>query len=125
MNNLGLREMDDFKFRGWNPMTEKMEYWSMLDLIYGEAKPDLCIIKWMQWIGINDKNGVKIFEGDVVRITKQSQWFVGLIGYETRWTRYVAKVTESNRGNKHVAINNTSQTTKVIGNIYENPELLK
>lgn len=64
--------------------------------------------KWMQFIGLNDKNKNEIFEGDIVEVTDGDGWIVG---------EEVIKL-EYNLGIDHRCIG------KIIGNIHENPELL-
>jgi len=74
----------------------------------------------MQYTGLKDKNGKDVFEGDVLRITSWSTTF------KVVWDDYYAKFTvvkiESDLGRKLDYI--PSEECEIIGNIYENPELL-
>lgn len=78
-----------------------------------------------QYTGLTDKNGRKIFEGDIVRrkifenfIVGQVVWFdIGLIGfYLKHGNKFYPLGKDENTG-----INNDDE---VIGNIFDNPELI-
>ena len=77
-----------------------------------------------QYTGLTDKNGKKIFEGDIIKIylyeTKRlANYETGCIKYDDTKARFVLCTEEGNYG-----IDN-SNVFEVIGNIHDNPELLK
>jgi hypothetical protein len=72
-----------------------------------------------QYIGITDKNGTKIFEGDIVKLYLVDGILVGLIGYSEEDFRF--KFYDD--GIYDYGFDDTN-VFKVIGNIYDNPELL-
>lgn len=71
-----------------------------------------------QYTGLTDKNGVKIFEGDIVRaFTRFSEIYVSPVTYHDgtfwfknwSWTKFLFKF----------------EKIEIIGNIHDNPEILK
>lgn len=77
-----------------------------------------------QYTGLTDKNGIKIFEGDIV--------VVNIKGYNTickvAWADNVAQfqLWQTNTiSHTPTALNLGNYDCEVIGNIHDNPELLK
>lgn len=70
----------------------------------------------MQFTGLHDKNGREIYEGDIVRIN-------GLV-FEVIVNDFTQEwVIDGETGQERLSY--AHKKCKVIGNIYENPELLK
>ena len=70
--------------------------------------------------GLTDRNGTKIFEGDIVHVKARSCSFTGCVIYWSEEARYACKTKSGTR----YAICARFEF-KVIGNIYDNPELLE
>lgn len=74
-----------------------------------------------QYTGLTDKNGTKIFEGDIVNFKTTAYHFKNCrIKYQSCYGRYCAI---DNKGYEY-PMDKTFEY-EVIGNIHDNPELLK
>jgi len=72
----------------------------------------------MQYTGLKDKKGKEIYEGDIVKIKHRD--YLGII----KWRDCGFYIDEGKKQKKNYILNITS-VDEVIGNIYENKELLK
>ena len=72
-----------------------------------------------QYTGLHDKNGKEIYEGDIVKIKYRDE-DIGKVIYEHNG--FSIDVTNMNKNYGRVSFVNNFM--EVIGNIYDNPELL-
>lgn len=76
----------------------------------------------MQFTGLLDKNGKEIWEGDILA-TKDVPNVIVKFGETETWIGWYCEYVRKEGGTCH--FNSTiNHTSEVIGNIYENPELL-
>ena len=78
-----------------------------------------------QYTGMKDKNGENIFEGDIVKYSTTCEIFT--VAWHGSFAEFVIselqKPNKATRGSKNMYLVN--RYCEVIGNIYDNPELLE
>lgn len=116
--------MREIKFRVWDKEKQEMVLWED----YAEsiamciAYPDENSIV-MQYTGLKDKNGKEIYEGDIVSL--------GEYNYECVWISDDIRIPpcwdfiRTSKFDIHYINFNRIAEFEIIGNIYENPELLE
>jgi len=122
LKELGDAEMKEIKFQGIDENNKihplcGLNWETMAGCITGkESHLGWCKFKdFRQFTGLKDKNGKEIYEGDIIE-------------HEPHWddNRSMSKVGKFGISPFHVGdYSVSSDDCKVIGNIYENPELIK
>jgi uncharacterized phage protein (TIGR01671 family) len=133
----------EIKFRAWNKKDKVMVdvaamnfgpsgLWCLIEDAYDAELQLADNYELMQYTGLKDKNGQEIYEGDILKVTSEDgesyvttvKWFgyedypaFDLEGIPTSWsydTNALATIFQSG-----------VETCEVIGNIFENPEMME
>ena len=96
------------KFRAWDAHNKKMWYPTVLGLGEDGILPE----GYCQYTGLKDKNGKEIYYDDIY------------MDHFMKWRRIVGEMTVAHWLIDEDKMNRPMQTIEVIGNIYENPELM-
>lgn len=136
----------DIEFRG---RTENgWAYAGFLDILESQTHHPIQYFRVIpdtvgEWTGLYDKNGVKIFEDDIVRTQplydkpysakRKGKSFIGLVSRDTtkihgkavdsKWDVRITMTLEEQEKYRHYSWS-LFYDCEVIGNIHENPELL-
>ena len=134
--------MREIKFRDWDPETKEMRYFHLdgYDREVHNAYGNI-----MQFTGLLDKNGKEIFEGDIISTPYFFNWTItgyekrriffkdGVFGVKENEHDFIAlkslfKGIESSKtyiSNYGEIYREFEPMFEVIGNIYQNPELVE
>jgi len=109
----------EIKFRIWDGKQEYMITKPHLTIEHGIAKTNYRLEVMMQFTGIKDKNGKEIYEGDIIRFEDEKYTHkVEFIAPE-----FVRHCIQNDLRNQILPFKSFHKY-EVIGNIFENPELL-
>lgn len=126
--------MREIKFRAWDKEHKRWTNYSIADDLprfydkhTGCWKTDkdgkrfiLC-----QYTGLKNFNGKEIYEGDIVRAVGFSKW-IGVVEYSDENQAFIFDdLDKKYRGESTVFMNQFDDGFEILGNIYENPKLLK
>lgn len=82
------------------------------------VKEDLKNYVLMQSTGLRDKNGKEVFEGDIIDST--DGFLTGVVEFRVSLGMFVSELVEYNNFER---LCNVASSRKIIGNIWEHPEL--
>lgn len=122
------------KFRAWDKIHKTMyEVDDIMSIDFGKSEISVKTLFFeqtnyykfddivlMQSTGLTDENGKEIFEGDIIDST--DGFLTGVIEFRVSLGMFVSDLVEYNSFER---LCNVASSRKIIGNIWEHPELLK
>ena len=124
--------MREIKFRAWLKEKKIMGEVLGIDILHKEIffsnedvdcyeHTDFKDIELMQYTGLKDMREKEIYEGDIVKL--RANHGIGVIKYSDEWGAFVVEYIKP-RPLAVLGMNYYKEDIEVIGNIYENSELL-
>lgn len=114
----------DIKFRVWDKENEFYDDdFNLSEELYGLTISSNNHI-FEQYIGLKNKNGKEIYEGDWIKADNQ-KWLVEPIGSLERDGHYFGLCVSPDGNGDNYFIDESILKGEIVGNIHENPELLE
>lgn len=119
-----MRTLEDIKFRFYNNKLKEFVSECNLEGILREKGPweNLKDVIPNQYTGLKDKNGKEIYESDIIKFFEET--VEEGIYFSIKVIEYLLEEVGSNMIFTGFCLDAYSHECEIIGNIYENPELI-
>ena len=122
--------MRTIKFRAWSKKFNKflavgfhiIGETTLFDLLNQHCLEELDTIEITQFTGLKDKNNKDIYEGDILKVKTNDDWFDDTGYYSNMEVKYEIRESGDSEISGFVYI---PKDREVIGNIFENADLIK
>lgn len=117
--------MREIKFRAWDKLNKEMFNVEFIDFQKKQVYRDVVSyrkfndVELMQYTGLKDEYGDEIYEGDIVTLHNSRYKVI----FNSEEARFVLRYDEFEM--EIPFTNNNNERMEIIGNIYENPELME
>lgn len=111
--------MREIKFRAWDKDNKEMTPYFKLGYV-PELYSDKDVV--MQWTGLKDRNGKDVYEGDIVKVNKGEYKGMNAVVEWCGDCCFAYRLQFVGVGNNEAMMRNGE--IEIIGNIYENPNLI-
>lgn len=130
--------MREIKFRAWDIEEGDWTFFTLEELVRGNALRHKKIEDWSESTGLKDKNGKEIYEGDILKIDQEGRKMFDVVGSDGSGVREYQVVSEKHgswmtKRNQNEPLHFGHEDTylwillpscEIAGNIYENKDLL-
>jgi len=106
------------KFKIWDSIANVMyDPFELKEIMINKKAPNMAKhYIYLQFIGLLDKSGKEIYEGDIIKAIVNDEEFIGRIVWDSGCFNWVKQ-----NGVEYQLGNLQTTEIEVIGNIYENP----
>ena len=106
----------EIKFRAWHKNANYMCQNARTNLLYKDY------LEFMQYTGLKDKNGIEIYESDIIEEVYPERTIIGKIIYNK--DSFEIEWISKNHFNNNI-LHVRTDSIQVVGNVYQNAGLLE
>jgi len=117
--------MREIKFRTWYPVDKKFVWFGgLFNLDKLDKRLNWDLLKIQQFTGLKDKNGKEIYEGDII-VCRDGKYVIEDIESFAKFVMTQKDLIKDAEQFGQQDADTCMRSIEIIGNKFENPELLK